>query len=120
MSYGNISNAALGAKIKRDHRRHLERIERMTPIWEEEGKKLRHLRESNNISRKTLSCYVGISDQVIAKVEKGKSVRSRNMLVQSIKTSIAHINCIRYIYCDKNKTGTEHLIKKQKRSKNRG
>ena len=38
MSYENISNAALGAKIKRDHRRHLERIERMTPIWEEEGK----------------------------------------------------------------------------------
>ena len=112
MSYGNISNAALGAKIKRDHRRHLERIERMTPIWEEEGKKLRHLRESNNISRKTLSCYVGISDQVIAKVEKGKSVRSRNMLVQSIKTSIAHINCIRYIYCDKDKTDTEHWIKK--------
>ena len=56
--------------------------------WTKEGKKFRAVREDLHISRSTLSRYIGISDQVIAKFEKGKSVRSRNMLKHSYQTSL--------------------------------
>ena len=83
-----ISDSELGAKIKAAHQRHLEHIEEMTPTWQAEGAEFRKVREDLNISRRELSQHIGISDQVIAKFEKGLSVRSRNMLRQSFKTSI--------------------------------
>ena len=84
----NISNEELGAKVKAAHQKHLEHISAMRPIWELEGQQFRELRENLKIPRKKLSQHIGISAQVIAKFEKGQSVRSRNMLKQSFQTSI--------------------------------
>jgi len=83
-----ISDSELGAKVKIAHQKHLDYVEEMTPTWQAEGAELRKVREDLNISRHELSQYIGVCDQVIAKFEKGLSVRSRNMLSQSFKTSL--------------------------------
>lgn len=85
--YG-ISNEELGAKVKAAHQKHIERIEAMRHVWEKEGQEFRAVREDLKISRNELSRHIGISDQVIAKFEKGQPVRSRNMLKQSYQTSL--------------------------------
>lgn len=87
-NYDGISNYLLGAKVKAAHKKHLEKIEMLTPQWILTGKKFRAEREKLNISRKQLSRYMGISPQVIAKFEKGKSIRSRNMFKQSYLTAL--------------------------------
>lgn len=83
-----INNEELGAKVKAAHQKHLEHIETMTPTWQAEGHDFRNVRENLNISRRELSHYVGVCAQVIAKFEKGLSVRSRNMLKHSYSTSL--------------------------------
>lgn len=85
--YG-ISNEELGAKVKAAHQKHIEHVEAMKSIWEKEGQEFRAVREDLKVSRNELSRHIGISDQVIAKFEKGLSVRSRNMLKQSYQTSL--------------------------------
>lgn len=84
----SISNEELGAKVKAAHQKHIERIEAMRPVWEKEGQEFRAVREDLKISRNELNRHIGISDQVIAKFEKGLSVRSRNMLKQAYQTSL--------------------------------
>lgn len=96
----NISNEELGSKVKAAHLRHLAFIESMRPSWELEGQKFKIIREDLKISRKELSSYIGISDQVIAKFEKGKSVRSRNMLKTSYQTSLQLIQFKRNNFVD--------------------
>lgn len=88
MNNFDISNFELGAKVKVAHQKHLERLETMRPLWATEGLNFRGIRENLKISRRELSRHIGISDQVIAKFEKGQFVRSRNMLKQSYKTSL--------------------------------
>ena len=83
-----ISNEELGAKVKAAHKKHLQHIEAMTPTWQAEGSEFRKVREDLKISRRELGQHIGISDQVIAKFEKGLSVRSRHMLRQSYQTSL--------------------------------
>ena len=87
-NYDGISNYLLGAKVKAAHKKYLEKIERMTPQWIRTGEEFRAEREKFNISRKQLSRYMGISPQVIAKFEKGQSIRSRNMFQQSYLTAL--------------------------------
>ena len=88
MNNFEISDSELGAKVKAAYQKHLEHIEAMTPTWQTEGRDFRKVREDLKISRRELSQHIGISDQVIAKFEKGLSVRSRNMLKQSYSTSL--------------------------------
>ncbi|MBR6013598.1 MAG: helix-turn-helix transcriptional regulator [Selenomonadaceae bacterium] len=84
----SITNEELGAKVKAAHQKHIEHVEAMRPVWEKEGQEFRAVREDLKVSRSELSQHIGISDQVIAKFEKGQSVRSRNMLKQSYQTSL--------------------------------
>lgn len=95
-----IRNEELGAKVKAAHKKHLAHIEAMTPIWQTEGLKFRAVREDLKVSRRELSQHIGISDQVIAKFEKGLSVRSRNMLKQSYSTSLELIQLKRNNFVD--------------------
>ena len=89
--YKNISDAELGAKVKAAHIKHMENVERNTPKWKDMGRKYKTLRQNLNITQKQISEYVGVSPQVVAKFEKGKSVRSRNMLQQSYSTAMTLI-----------------------------
>ena len=95
-----ISNEELGAKVKAAHQKHLAHIEAMTPVWQTEGLKFRAVREDLKVSRRELSQHIGVCDQVIAKFEKGLSVRSRHMLIQSFKTSLELIQLKRNNFVD--------------------
>ena len=91
MNNFKISDSELGAKVKAAHKKHLAHVEEMTLVWQIEGRDFRKVREDLKVSRCELSKYVGVCDQVIAKFEKGLSVRSRHMLMQSYKTSLDYI-----------------------------
>ena len=95
-----ISNEELGAKVKAAHKKHLAHIEAMKPVWQAEGRDFRKVREDLKVSRRELSQHIGISDQVIAKFEKGLSVRSRHMLKQSYSTSLELIQLKRNNFVD--------------------
>ena len=95
-----ISDSELGAKVKAAHKKHLAHIEAMKPVWQAEGRDFRKVREDLKVSRRELSQHIGISDQVIAKFEKGLSVRSRHMLKQSYSTSLELIQLKRNNFVD--------------------
>ena len=95
-----ISDSELGAKVKAAHQKHIAHVEEMKPVWQTEGRDFRKVREDLKISRRELSQCVGVCDQVIAKFEKGLSVRSRHMLMQSFKTSLELIQLKRNNFVD--------------------
>lgn len=86
--FQGITNEELGARVKAGHEKYLARVELLTPQWVREGQELKELREQLNITQKQISENVGISPQVVGKLEKGKPVRSRKMLKQSYQTSL--------------------------------
>lgn len=78
--FRDITDEELGARIKANHEKYLERVALQTPQWIQEGLKLKEISEN-----------VGVSSQVVAKLEKGKPVRSRKMLKQSYQTALKFI-----------------------------
>lgn len=89
--YERISDAELGARVKAGIIKHQQKIEINTPQWQETGRQYKQMRKDLNITQKQISKYVGVSTQVVAKFEKGKSVRSRKMLQQSYSTAMTLI-----------------------------
>ena len=87
-----MTNAELGAKVRINHERYLERVAMMTPQWQEEGAVHRKMRKSNKITINEISELIGICTQVISKFEHGKPIRSRNVIAQSYRTAINYIN----------------------------
>lgn len=86
--FRDITNEELGAILKANHEKYLERVALLTPQWIHEGLKLKKIRKHLNITQKEISENVGVSSQVVAKLEKGKPVRSRKMLKQSYQTAL--------------------------------
>ena len=101
--YEGISNEVLGARVKAAHIKHMQNVEINTPQWQETGRQYKQMRKDLNITQKQISKYVGVSTQVVAKFEKGKSVRSRNMLQQSYSTAITLIQMQRNNIVDSQK-----------------
>ena len=93
--FKNITNEELGAIVKASHEKHLERVALMTPQWVEEGTQFKNIRQQLHITQKQISEYVGVSDQVVAKFEKGKPIRSRNMFRHSYQNAITLIQAQR-------------------------
>lgn len=82
--YGKeMSDAELGAVVRKNHREYLKTIEKNTPLWQEEGESFRQARQALNISQRELAEGIGVSPMTVGKYEKGKPVRSRKMLRQS-------------------------------------
>ena len=82
--YGKeMSDAELGAVVRKNHREYLKTIEKNTPLWQQEGETFRKARQALNISRREIADGIGVSPITVGKYEKGKPVRSRNMLRQS-------------------------------------
>lgn len=82
--YGKeMSDAELGAVVRKNHREYLKTIEKNTPLWQQEGETFRKARQALNISRREIAEGIGVSPITVGKYEKGKPVRSRNMLRQS-------------------------------------
>ena len=63
-------------------------IEENTPLWRQEGVQKRKRRENHKISRREMRDKMGVSEQTIAKFERGEPVRSRRMFSKSFDTSI--------------------------------
>ena len=83
-----LSNEQLGAKIRENHQKHLERIAEMTPVWEKEGLELRERRTRLNISQKQIGQSIGVNTRVISKLENGKYIDRRKLVITSYCTSI--------------------------------
>ena len=81
-----VSNDYLAEQLRESYRRYKKYVAKNTPLWQKEGVKMRAIREEQGISQKYLGELVGVSSQTIAKMEKGKTVRSRIMLITSCKT----------------------------------
>lgn len=78
-----MSDAELGAFVRKNHKKYLRTIEKNTPLWQQEGETFRKARQALNISRREIAEGIGVSPITVGKYEKGKPVRSRNMLRQS-------------------------------------
>lgn len=76
----SLTDAELGAKIRRNRQEYEAYARMMAPSWKEEGKKLRAKRKELKISRKTLGELIDTSQQVIKKLEDGKSISRRKIL----------------------------------------
>jgi len=85
-SESEISNDYLAEKVRESYNRYKLHVEENTPRWQEEGLEMKNMREKLGLSQKHLGEFVGVSPQTIAKMEKGKPVRSRKMLMTSCKT----------------------------------
>lgn len=82
--YGKrMSDAELGAFVRKNHKKYMKKVEENTPYWQEEGEAFRKARQALNISQRELAERIGVSPITVGKYEKGKPVRSRKMLRQS-------------------------------------
>ena len=82
--YGKgMSDAELGAFVRKNYEEYLRKIEENTPYWQEEGESFRRARQALNISQRELAEGIGVNPITVGKYEKGKPVRSRKMLRQS-------------------------------------
>lgn len=82
--YGKeMSDAELGAIVRKNHNEYLKTIEKNTPLWQEEGETFRKARQALSISQREMAEGIGVSPITVGKYEKGKPVRSRKMLRQS-------------------------------------
>lgn len=81
-----ISNDYLAEQLRKSYIRYKEYVTKNTPSWQQEGAEMRAIREEHGISQRYLGELVGVSSQTIAKMEKGKPIRSRIMLITSCKT----------------------------------
>lgn len=82
-----LSDIEIGKKVRISWLKYQEYVAENTPLWQQEGDKLRDKRKAQKISQKELSQYIGICPQTLAKLEKGEPVRSRKMMKQSYETS---------------------------------
>lgn len=81
-----VSNDYLAEKLRESYNRYKEYVEENTPLWQQEGAEMRNKREEQRLSQKYLGELVGVSSQTIARMEQGKPVRSRKMLITACKT----------------------------------
>ena len=68
--------------------KHREYVIQQTPFWEEEGKLLKYVRTTYGITQKEVSDRIGVSVQTIHKLESGKSVRCRKMMIKSYESAL--------------------------------
>ena len=90
-AYEHISDEELGAKIRRSHQKHLEKVQANSAVWEKEGQEYRNVREILKISQKEISENIGACVAVISHFEHGKYVRSRNMLTHAYELAVKKI-----------------------------
>lgn len=88
-TYGDsISDAQLGAMVRRNYEEYKKRMDTEKPQRVAEGKNFRTQREIIKMSRTDLSSMIGVSPQTIKRFEDGEPVRSRNMMTHSFKTAM--------------------------------
>ena len=91
-NYGDVINdTELGAKIIEAYEACKRSSKVKEPIRAEEGAKLKEQRERLHISRRVMGEWIGVSEQTVANMEKGKPVQSPNMMTQAYKHGLKYI-----------------------------
>ena len=70
-------------------------VRKMTPIWIEEGKKMRYIRDGLCISRREISELIGFSTSTVASFEAGNPIRNRWYFEKAYRLAIKYIQIIR-------------------------
>lgn len=92
-NYGDdVDNTELGAKIREAYEACKRSSKVKEPIRAEEGAKLKEQRERLHISRRKMSEWIGVSEQTVGNMEKGKPVQSPNMMIQAYKHGLKYIS----------------------------
>ena len=87
--YGDsITDAELGAIVRRNHEQYKKKVRDNAEKWKKEGESFKLTRQALNITQRELAENIGINPVTLSKYEKGKPVRSRTMLSQSGKTAM--------------------------------
>lgn len=102
-----MSNEALGAKVRWNMEKRREYVAQQTPFWQKEGIIMQTTRTSMGITQRAVSELIGVSTQTIRKLERGQSVRSRKMMIQSYETAIDLINLKRTLSLEQLKSTPE-------------
>ena len=90
-AYEHISDEELGAKIRRSHQKHLEKVQANSEVWEKEGQEYRDVRETLRITQKEISDNIGACVAVVSKFEHGEYVRSRNLVKHAYNMAMKKI-----------------------------
>ena len=91
-NYGDdISNTEIVAKVREAYEACKKSSKVKEPIRAEEGSKLKEERERLHISRCKMSEWIGVSEQTVGNMEKGKPVQSPNMMKQAYKNGLKHL-----------------------------
>ena len=93
----NMSNEALGAKLRRNMEKRREYVAQQTPFWQKEGALMQATRTGMGISQREVSEMIGVSTQTLRKLERGQSVRSRKMMKQSNVLIKSYENGLQFI-----------------------
>ena len=91
-NYGDdISDTEIGAKVREAYEACKKSSKVKELIRAEEGSKLKEERERLHISRRKMSEWIGVSEQTVGNMEKGKPVQSPNMMIQAYKNGLKHL-----------------------------
>lgn len=78
--YGeDISDAKLGAIVRKNYESYQKSIAENKEKWEEEGEQFKKARQSLNITQRELADCIGVHPLTVGKYEKGSAIRSRKM-----------------------------------------
>ena len=78
-----LSDAALGAIVRKNHEEYMKLVAANTEKWQQEGESFRKARQALSITQKEIAEGIGVSTITVSNYEKGKPVRSRKMLRRS-------------------------------------
>lgn len=78
-----LSDAALGAIVRKNHEEYMKLVAANTEKWQQEGESFRKARQALSITQKEIAEGIGVSPITVSNYEKGKPVRSRKMLRRS-------------------------------------
>ena len=96
--YGeDISDAKLGAIVRKNYESYQKSIAENKEKWKAEGEQFKKARQSLNITQRELADCIGVHPLTVGKYEKGSAIRSRKMFRN------AGITSMKYIQTERNK-----------------
>ena len=95
--YENMTAQEIGETILASQERNRQYVEEMTPIWQIKGKEYKKIRIALDVSLKHIANLMGVSEKVIAKLEKGESVSRRRMIERSYRSMLKYVQAKREI-----------------------
>ena len=90
--YGEeISDAKLGALVRKNYENYQKSIAENKEKWKDEGKQFKEARQALNITQRELAECIGVHPLTVGKYEKGLAIRSRKMFRSAGLTSMKYI-----------------------------